>query len=458
MTRTLLSSLAIAFAGLTVHHMAVPAVAIAQPSAKDLAEAKKAFAEGKKAHEAGDLGTAIAKFSKSYSLSKNPLLLYNIAVTMEEDGQLDFALDYYKKFLAEAPADAAQRPQAQESMAALEKKLGKPASVENTGTKPPVENPPDRTPKGPVEIKPAGTYSETDFQHEVVDVAPPGKPLDITAYVPEDSGWTVTLNFRTAGEGTFTAKEMKWRYKELVGRVPAPKMIGDALQYFVEVKDQGGAVIAKSGKSTSPNLITIEKGATPRFYPDVTDDGDPKTPTDVVGSDDSDDPLRGGKKDPVESDDPITGPVDDPQTETLGGTGFRDVGSSKFKYMKWGSTIATGALLGSSLVFYLQAGRNADALVGDSTNCGDPPCQEFDSTSAGYEDAGKLNDTLSKVTLGIGAVTAVVAGYYWYKSLTAKKRGSSSAAAANDGSPETTWVVAPAFGQGFAGAAAAVEF
>jgi hypothetical protein len=126
--------------------------------------------------------------------------------------------------------------------------------------------------------------------------------------------------------------------------------------------------------------------------------------------------------------------------------------------MKWGSTIATGALLGSSLVFYLQAGRNADALVGDSINCGDPPCQKFDSTSAGYEDAGKLNDTLSKVTLGVGVVTAVVAGYYWYKSLTAKKRGSASASAAADGSPETTWVVAPAFGEGFAGAAAGVEF
>ena len=30
----------------------------------------------------------------------------------------------------------------------------------------------------------------------MIDAAPPGKPLDVTAFVPEDSGWTVTLYYR----------------------------------------------------------------------------------------------------------------------------------------------------------------------------------------------------------------------------------------------------------------------
>ncbi len=456
MTRTILSKLALAVA-LCAATAPVPAFADDPPSAKDMEAAKKAFGEGKKAHEAGKLQDAIEKFQKSYNLSKNPLLLYNIALTMEEAGMEDIAVGYYKKFLRDAPADAAQRSAAEDNLKNLEKKLGGGESTPPGpgGTKPV----PDTTPKGPIVMKPAGTYAETDFQHAVVDVAPPGKPLDVTAYVPEDSGWVVTLNFRTAGEGKFTPREMKWRYKELVGRVPAPKMIGDAVQYYIEVKDSAGTVVTRSGKATSPNLVTIESGATPRFYPDVTDAGDTKTtPAEVKARDESDDPLNGTKSTTIE--DETAGPIE-VQPNVAPGGGFRDVGSSKFKYTKWGSTIATGALLSASLVFYIQAGRNASALEADSTGCGDPPCQEFDEVSAGYEDSGKLNDTLSKVTLGIGAVTAVVAGYYWYKSLTAKQRGDRNAATARGAALEsasTSWGVAPAFGAGYAGATAVVEF
>ena len=39
--------------------------------------------------------------------------------------------------------------------------------------------------------------------------------------MPEDSGWTVTLYYRGSGDAKFIAKVMKWRYKELVARIPA---------------------------------------------------------------------------------------------------------------------------------------------------------------------------------------------------------------------------------------------
>src|SRR5262249_23928921 len=81
----------------------------APPSAADLAAAKKAYAEGKALHDKGSLPEAVEKFKGSYRLSKNPLLLYNIAFTMDEAGTKDLALFYYKKFLTDAPPDAAQR-------------------------------------------------------------------------------------------------------------------------------------------------------------------------------------------------------------------------------------------------------------------------------------------------------------------------------------------------------------
>ncbi len=333
MNRSIIA-LAIAFAALAI---VTPTPALAQqPSAADMTKAKAAFGEGKKLFDAGDFAEAAGKFKESYKLSKNPVLLYNIGFANEKAGQDDIALFYYRKFLTDAPADAAQRPEVTEKVKELEKKFQGGTSTPTTTptvTTPTVTTPTVTTPKEPIKIKPAGTYKETDFQHQMIDTAPPKKPLDITAFVPEDSGWTVTLHFRTAGEGKFTSKEMKWRYKELVGRVPAQKMLGESMQYYIEAKDQTGATVAKAGKSTSPNLVTLEAGAAPRFYPDFTEDGTVATPQETVGDDTEEDPLTGKKKTPKKvavipgGDD---GMEINPQPTT--NEGLTDPGSKKFKY------------------------------------------------------------------------------------------------------------------------------
>ncbi len=427
----------------------VPTIALADdpaPTPAQIEKAKKAFQEGKKLHDQKKLPEAIEKFKESYNLSKNPLLLYNIGVTMEEAQMEDLALFYYRKFLADAPQDAAQRQEVMDRVKVLEKKFNPGASSEPTKPEPAKLEPGKPEPKKPVVIKPAGTYSATDFQHEVVETAPPAKPLDITAFVPEDSGWTVTLYFRTAGEGKFVSKEMRWRYKELVGRVPAPKMIGNAVQYYIEVKDQTGAVITRSAKSTSPNLVNLEANAPQRFYPDFTEEGEAKvTVEDVKARDDEDDPLNKNKKkkQTSSSDDVVIQPVDNGPP----GTGFRDVGSSKFKYMKWGSTAAAATFVGLGVFSFLQAKSYASQVEDDSKQCGSPPCRQFDSTAAGWQSTGKRYQTIANVSIGIGAVAAVVAGYYWYKELTAKKRGELKVGKAG-GSPETTWVVVPSLGDG----------
>ena len=443
--------------------LVVPAVALAQgpaPTPAQMEKAKKAFQEGKKLHEAKKLPEAIEKFKESYNLSKNPLLLYNIGLTMEEAGMEDLALFYYRKFLADAPADAQQRPVVEGRVKELSAKFS-PGETKPE-VKPEVKPPVETGPKKPVVIKPVGTYSATDFQHEVVDVAPPAKPLDVTAFVPEDSGFVVTLYFRTTGEGKFTEKVMKWRYKELVARIPPNKMIGTSMQYYIEAKDTTGAVVTRSGKSTSPHLVTLEAGAPQRFYPDFTEEGEAKvSAAEVRARDDEDDPLNKNKKKTttaqIHEDDPVANPVEAGPP----GQGFRDVGSTKFKYTKWGTTIAAATFVGIGVYSYILAGRYAADLEDWSTNCGAPPCNVFDKTSADNEAAGKRYQTISNVTLGIGIAASVVAGYYWYKELTAKKRGELKVGKAS-GSPETTWVMVPSIGTDgqttFAGGTALTRF
>jgi len=102
-----------------------PAPAFSQdaPTPAQMEKAKKAFGEGKKFFEKGDFPEAIGKFKESYNLSKNPVLLYNIGFANESAGQDDIALFYYRKFLTDAPAEAAQRAEVTDRVKVLEKKF-----------------------------------------------------------------------------------------------------------------------------------------------------------------------------------------------------------------------------------------------------------------------------------------------------------------------------------------------
>ena len=391
------------------------------PTPEQLEQAKQAFLDGKKLFEQKKPAEAVEKFKESYRLSRNPLLLYNIGFTFDQLGQRDLAIFYYRKFLTDAPdtaQTAEQRKQSQLRLTALEKEAApaEGAPAEASADEAPARRRPARDP---------ATYNAADFEHKTVDEAPPGKPLDLSAYAPEDAGWQVTLFFRSASDAKFTAVLMRPRYHELVGRIPAAKMTGTSVQYYIEVKDQAGKMVTRIARASSPNLVYIEAGARARYYPDLDD------------------------SDPVED-----GPVATAVTSGPG-DGFTDAGSTRFTQVKWGATGASLGLLAVSITFSLLASSNAAEIEGASYCNGTPPCRPFDKTLADLQAAGQRDETISQVTFYLGAATAAVAAAYWYLDIRHGGRAERNARAGRAGSRV---VAAPVVGDGFIGGAAALRF
>jgi hypothetical protein len=385
----------------------------APPTKEQLAQAKLAFEEGNALFKAGKLPEAIEKLKESFRLSRNAFLLYNIGHSYDQLGQKDMVLFYYRKFLASAPANAPMRDNVAKRVAELEAENIQAATLEG-----------DATANTAANTAPAVTskYSKADFKHEQIFTVPPGNPIDVTAFVPQDSGYTVKLFFRSAGEAAFTSKPMTWRNVELVARIPAPKVTGSNVQYYLEVRDGSNNLITRSGKSTSPVLVNIENGAQPHYYADFVDEGgEVFVPVTVV-----EEPLFSS---------------DGKQTDVQA--------TSNFGTVKWISTGVAAASLGTSLVSYLMAGKEHDKLVNDAHACGMPPCQVFDAEfGQKVQDVGQRWDLVYKITLGVGLTTAAVSGYFWYRDLKAKKRRT----------PSSAWLIVPTVGDTYAGATAAAEF
>jgi hypothetical protein len=386
----------------------------APPSQAELAQAKKAFEEGNALFKAGKIAEAIEKLKESFRLSRNPFLLYNIGHAYDQLGQKDMVLFYYRKFQASAPANAPMKAGVDKRVAELEAENVQAATLEGDAT---------ANTEASTSTQPASKYGKADFKHEVVFSAPANNPIDVTASVPQDSGFTVKLFYRPAGEAAFTAKPMTWRNVELVARIPAPKVTaGKNVQYYLEVRDAQNNLITRSGKSTSPNLVTIEQGAQPHYYADFVDEGGEVFVPVIV----DEEPLFTSDGQPT-----------DVQP------------TSKFGPVKWITTGVAVAALGTSLVAFIKAGNEHDKLVADANACGTPPCQVFDAEfGQKVQQVGQRWDLTYKITLGVGVGVAAVAGYFWYRDIKAKKKRA----------PSTAWLLAPTFDANSAGITAVAGF
>lgn len=455
----------------------------AAPSPEDIARAKEAFGAGKALFDEGKFDLAVDKFKESYRLSRNPLLLYNIALTLEKLGIDDKALFYYRKFLDEAPKNAAQRPDAERSAKALGKKIEQ-AELEGGGATPPPGDKPAETKESnpsagkPSQPKRGGPYTEADVQHIAIEEAPPGKPLDLTVSLPGDSGWEAYLFIRGAGEEKFTEIPMRARYKELVGRVPAERMAGNALQYYIEVKDYRGELVTRLGKPASPNVVFLDESASPSFYADLevavrgSKKPKPRVDDDAGGGDDDAD--GGGRQRLDDDEDPLSGgrrgdeenPLGD--DEEPGGGEEQPGGAGSGGVLRWTATGVGGGFLLGAVAFHFMAGSwassvEAEAEASRNDDCPAAPCRTWDDYRKSLQTTGQRYELLSRISLGVGLAAGAAAGYLWYRELTGgAKRPAESEPVAHRRTRRAprldSLVITPALGDGFVGGAAAMRF
>lgn len=418
-----------------------------KPSAADIEKAKQHFGKGKELFDKKDFKGAVVEFKESYRLSKNPLLLYNIGYTLDQLGDKSLALFYYQKYLTDAPPSDGNRATAKTRADVLAKEMEEAALGEGGGTTPdridtatpdpttpdPTAAPDPNVPTGPVD----------KFMHNIIDEAPPGKPIDVSAFIPAGKGWRVLLLYRAAGEGKFAVVEMKPRYNEVVARIPATKTVGASVQYYIEVRDAKGKVVDRSGKQTSPHLVFLDKAAKPRFYAEFGDE----TATPIAEEDQE---IAGGAM-------LGQGATNEPEPA---GSGWLDAGSSKFSKLKWGTTIGAASFLAISGTLYFlssKAGSDLEDEAASSKNgaeCGGaPPCRTFSDKQQGLEGRGERFETFGTVSLAVGGVAAIGAGVLWW--LERRDRSKRRRAAAVSDNPLSA---VPVVGEDFIGGTAAVRF
>jgi len=97
----------------------------AEPSASQVALARRLFADGVRATEEHRLADAQAAFERSYALSQREVTLLNLAVVLAESGKLVAAVDAYRRFIARADGalEARHGANARTALAALEARL-----------------------------------------------------------------------------------------------------------------------------------------------------------------------------------------------------------------------------------------------------------------------------------------------------------------------------------------------
>lgn len=373
------------------------------PSAEDRARAETARKEGNQLAQQGDYKGAAEKLKEAYRLSRDPSILYDIGAAYDKLNDVRLALFYYKKYLEDADPKsdkAGKREEVSQRIAALEQVR---------------------------ETKPDEETAATSFAHKVIEEAPPRMPIDITVKVPEGSGWSARLLYRAAHENQFVSTVMRARPEGLVGRIPAAKTTGTAVQYYIEIYDRNGVLIDSSGRSNSPNLVSLDANAKPVYYADI-EDPDWPGPTPIG-------PL---------------GPEDRPRTA--------------LEIAKWTSTAVAVASVATWVTAYVSAGNYSSHLEDDARASAETddciftqgPCRAFSLYQRDIEADGKRWETIANISMGIGLVTAGAAGYFWYRDLKGGKRAERAAQADTLQGRRVTAV--PMIGEGVIGGAATVDF
>jgi tetratricopeptide (TPR) repeat protein len=390
-----------------------------EPTADELQSARKHYERGKELFEAEDFDAAMGEFKEAYRLSRNPLLLYNLGFVSDKLGKRDLALFYYERYFWSPAPDPSIRDFINDRIRAL--KQSSPDSDALADAE--MWNAPERAGEGK-----GGMESADRFLHEVIDTAPPGQPIDVSAFVPPWRNWRVKLFYRPSGQGSKTTRwksvELRKRYNDVVGRIAEADTKTDAVQYYLEISDRSGTVVERSGSATSPNLIFIEKGAASRFFPDFREEPAYRSAE-----------VKGRR-----------------------GNSWGDVDSTRFQAAKWGATGGAIVLFAASVGFYAVAADASSSIekeafvAGDDLCVGGPPCRSFSERQRGLEKRGRNFESAAHVAVGLGIVGASLAGAMWAWELT------HSGHDGDEAPPATAGRAVPVLTNDYVGAAASWGF
>jgi len=314
--KTLLSATAVALLAMSfpIQSNWLEVIGCRQASAQEedpeiTAEAKKHYKLGQDAYTDGKYDLAIKELKRAYVLKRIPAILVNIAMTYRKTKDYEMAIYFYKKFLADVPADDKQRPSIEAAIGEVEKErtaasqpqlapakpaveLAKPAveaakpAVEAVKAAEPVKSAIEAAKPGADAAKPVADAAKpvadaatatvpvqapapekaaSEWAHTPVDAAPPGQPVDIRVQMPVMKGVKVKVFFRKEGQANFDSLELKRRGNEKVARIPGDVAQGKAFQYYIEAKDQAGTVVKAIGNELSPNLVLLDPTARPQM-------------------------------------------------------------------------------------------------------------------------------------------------------------------------------------------------
>ena len=116
------------------------------PTAAAKAAAKKAYEQGTAFYKRGEWDPAIEQFELCYKSLPQPVFLFNIAQSHNKAGRAEKALEYYRRYLTDAPT-APNHGEVTEIVAELEKQIAPKPQITALATYP-VEVASEPAPKG----------------------------------------------------------------------------------------------------------------------------------------------------------------------------------------------------------------------------------------------------------------------------------------------------------------------
>lgn len=234
--------------------LALPGRAHAQLTPAQKQEVREHYDKAARAYDVQRFGEAVEEYQKTYEISGDPAMLFNVGQAFRLNGQPQEAVFYYRRYLERSPL-APNRADVEQKIADLEKALETtrktaPGATATTSSPPPTVPPPAAAP--PVApgmgalAAPAAPGAPGAVPAPTSGPPPamtaPVAPLHAGTAVPEGTGRTT----RTAGLALVSVGAAGLLTAAITGKLAENK--GDNLTYASMVKGTFDAGTERSGK------------------------------------------------------------------------------------------------------------------------------------------------------------------------------------------------------------------